>query len=683
MSMSGIDVVPVDQSSADLWVQRVVSHARGSITAYKHGAPTVHAAANLVALAASASAGLASLGIGRGDHVALLCSDGPEWIAADIAVQSLGAISVCLDPLLVDRVQWRDQELRALVVDHLETAERIGFEGAIVLLGPEPSQRPSVVRWRDLIAAAPSDALEQLDRRVAGLAFDDPATMVWEPAELLQTTRPPAAKTLTHGDVLGLVRAWEREIEPGAGDVCTSMLPLSFLSGRITAEMMPLAAGCTGVTYPGRTWRSLPRVRATVLVAPAGLWGVIAESVEGKVGELKPTDEPAWSLRMGLMSLAVLLIVVGFFAGSAFDAAAAVAAIGTAGVAVARGRDAVPRLAWIPGVLAAVFLLLDGAGGGAWAQLFRFLFCLSALWACAAAVARRLKWWNAQLWLDHRTGRVRTVLWERPARTWLGLERVRVTISTPTPVPNAWWPHWPALASPSEPSIRRPDMGQFLQFLVSGLAIGGVNALVALGLVVLFQPTKVLSFAQGSLVSLAGVVIWLLTARLSIFASLPVAPRFLVSIAIAIIAVGGLGVLFQYTVVNRAIGQPIFSLAILTIGLATVIDTAVNAKLPSTINTVDSPLSNGVQHIAGTAIANSELWTIAIVAVLLGVFFSFYRFTKIGLAIRAAAIDTEAAAVLGISLPRLFALAWAISGVFAVAAAAVILSGLARRSPPI
>ena len=218
-------------------------------------------------------------------------------------------------------------------------------------------------------------------------------------------------------------------------------------------------------------------------------------------------------------------------------------------------------------------------------------------------------------------------------------------------------------------------MGQFTQFFVTGLASGGITALVALGLVILFAPTKVLSFAQGSLVSLGGVVIWLVTARWSAFASIPQVPRFLIALVLAVLVVSGLGVAFQYFAVNRAIGQPIFSLAILTIGLATVIDTAINAKLPPTVNLIDSPMSEGVQHVFGTTVANSDLWTIAIVLVLLGAFFAFYRFSKVGLAIRAAAVDTEAAAVMGVSLPRLFALAWAISGFFAVAAAAVILSG--------
>jgi branched-chain amino acid transport system permease protein len=225
-------------------------------------------------------------------------------------------------------------------------------------------------------------------------------------------------------------------------------------------------------------------------------------------------------------------------------------------------------------------------------------------------------------------------------------------------------------------------MGQFVQFLVSGLAGGGITALVALALVILFAPTKVLSFAQGSLVSLAGVVLWLVTARLTMFSGMPQVPRFILALVLAIVLVAGLGVAFQYAVVNRAIGQPMFLLAILTIGLSTVIDTGVNAKLPPTVNSVDSPISDGVIHVAGTTVAGSDLWIIGTVLVVLAVLFVWMRFSKVGLAVRAAALDPEAAAVLGISLPRTFALAWAVSGMLSAIAAAAILSGAGSSLTP-
>src|SRR6202043_3367922 len=123
------------------------------------------------------------------------------------------------------------------------------------------------------------------------------------------------------------------------------------------------------------------------------------------------------------------------------------------------------------------------------------------------------------------------------------------------------------------PGLSRPRAGgrmsQFLQLLFQGFSLGCIYALVALGFTVIYRASKVINFAQGSLLLVGAYLV-------SVFATglnLPFAVAVL--LAIALLAAGG--VLFQTVVLRRVLGQPVFTLVMITIGLSIVIDAAVPA----------------------------------------------------------------------------------------------------------
>src|SRR3979411_642310 len=112
-------------------------------------------------------------------------------------------------------------------------------------------------------------------------------------------------------------------------------------------------------------------------------------------------------------------------------------------------------------------------------------------------------------------------------------------------------------------------MTQFFQLLFQGFSLGCIYALVALGFTVIYRASKVINFAQGSLLLVGAYLVSVLATRLTFpFALAGLAPA---------VPVAARAVLFQMVVLRRVLGQPVFTLVMITIGLSIVIDAAVPA----------------------------------------------------------------------------------------------------------
>lgn len=206
----------------------------------------------------------------------------------------------------------------------------------------------------------------------------------------------------------------------------------------------------------------------------------------------------------------------------------------------------------------------------------------------------------------------------------------------------------------------------FLQLLVTGIVVGMVYALAALGFVLVYKASRVINFAQGYFLAL-GAFGALAIAQLT---HLPIALAVIASLAASLL----LGLAVERTLLRPMIGKPVVGVIMLTIGLAAVLRGGIlmiwgagNFGFPQLLP--ESPLTLGPLVVSPV-----HLGALGISLVLLAAFAVFFRNTTLGVAMRAVADDQQAAQSLGVSVPRIFAASWAIAAGVAAMAGVVVAS---------
>lgn len=221
-------------------------------------------------------------------------------------------------------------------------------------------------------------------------------------------------------------------------------------------------------------------------------------------------------------------------------------------------------------------------------------------------------------------------------------------------------------------------MNAVLTQLAAGTATGSQYALVALGFVVIYKATGVINLAQGGLLMLGAY----LTYNASTTWGLPF------SVAL-LIGVGGgalVGALIETAVLRPMRNQPIFAVILITFGLFIVIQEVV-ASIWGTENLVllapwaDDPVHD-VVRLGDVVVPYEDIATVALAAVALLGFYVLFRHTRMGLAMRATALDPQAALAQGISSRRVNALSWAIAGAVGALAGVTAADGPAPSLAP-
>jgi branched-chain amino acid transport system permease protein len=205
---------------------------------------------------------------------------------------------------------------------------------------------------------------------------------------------------------------------------------------------------------------------------------------------------------------------------------------------------------------------------------------------------------------------------------------------------------------------------QFLSLLLNGVSLGAIYALIALGFVVIFKASEVVSFMHGALLLLGAFLIADLDNRLGFWGAA----------AVGIIGTACAALLVERLLINRLRGAPVISLAILTIGVDIIIVTELTRRIGSDIRNVAQPWGGRVVHLGSVGITANRLLAIAVAAVLISLFFLAFKYSSWGVAMRASAEDGEAAALMGIRLGRVSMVAWGVAGVLA-AVAGLFLAG--------
>jgi len=222
----------------------------------------------------------------------------------------------------------------------------------------------------------------------------------------------------------------------------------------------------------------------------------------------------------------------------------------------------------------------------------------------------------------------------------------------------------------------------FLTKLLDGMALGSIYALMALGFVIIFKSTQVLSFAHGAISALGAYLVAYFITVLNwpgrYIEGFPVTLRFVISALVGVAAAVLMGMAIERVFIRPMIGEPLFSIAMITIGLDIVLRTILGDYLGQGAQiSVGSPWGLlSTSNIGGVIVPHSYVASIAAAIAVVIVLVLFFR-TRTGVAMRATAFDQEAAMAQGISAGRIFALAWGIGA--ALAAVGGIFASVSPR----
>jgi len=205
-------------------------------------------------------------------------------------------------------------------------------------------------------------------------------------------------------------------------------------------------------------------------------------------------------------------------------------------------------------------------------------------------------------------------------------------------------------------------MDVLLHQILSGLATGGIYASVALALVMIYQATHLVNFAQGELAMFATYIAWSLMQ-----AGVPYWVAFFLTVAIAF----ALGVLIERVLVQPVENAPILSVVIVFIALLVILNSLAGWIFSYTIKPFPSPFPSA-PLFGNTYVTSHELGSIGVTLVVLALIFVFFRFTPLGLAMRAAAQNPVSSRLVGIRVGWMLALGWGLAAAIGAVAGIMV-----------
>jgi branched-chain amino acid transport system permease protein len=190
----------------------------------------------------------------------------------------------------------------------------------------------------------------------------------------------------------------------------------------------------------------------------------------------------------------------------------------------------------------------------------------------------------------------------------------------------------------------------FLHQVLAGLATGGIYASLALALVMIYQATHLVNFAQGELAMFATYFAWTL-----VNAGVPYWPAFLLTIAFAFV----LGVVIERVVIRPVENAPVLAVVVVFIALLVILNSVTGWIFTYTIKTFPSPFPK--EFGIGKFMSPHEVGAIGVTLMVLALLYLFFRFTPLGLAMRAAAQNPESSRLVGIRVGWMLALGWGLA----------------------
>jgi branched-chain amino acid transport system permease protein len=195
----------------------------------------------------------------------------------------------------------------------------------------------------------------------------------------------------------------------------------------------------------------------------------------------------------------------------------------------------------------------------------------------------------------------------------------------------------------------------FMQQIVSGLASGSIYASLALALVIIHRSTGVINFAQGEMATFSAYILWALIAH----HGWSYWPGFVAALLLSF-----LGGVFLHTVVIRPVESgSVLRIVIVTIGLLLAINGLIVYIWGGEPQRLESPFGSRVFTVGGVSVAAQEIGTLVVALGTVVVLWALFRFTKLGLAMRAAAVNPSEARLVGVRVTWMLGLGWGLAAV--------------------
>ncbi len=209
-------------------------------------------------------------------------------------------------------------------------------------------------------------------------------------------------------------------------------------------------------------------------------------------------------------------------------------------------------------------------------------------------------------------------------------------------------------------------MELLIQVLIAGITTGSIYALIAIGVVLIFKSSGVINFAQGSMVMVGAFITYALVVQCHI----PI----LVSLLLAFLFSGLIGMIIERSVLRYLTGASLISIIMVTLGISYVMDGGALAAWGSSNFTFPKLFPSFSIQLGGIKVSSIYLWSFLTSMVLLVIFLLFFKYSKMGLSMRAAADNQKVAVVLGISSKRVLSLTWIITSAVATAGGILLAS---------
>jgi long-chain acyl-CoA synthetase len=256
--------------------------------------------------------GLMQLGVGKGDRVALLSENRPEWAISDLATVAIGGVDVPMFPTLTSaQVEYilRDSSAKLICVSNAKQLEKVksfsenvsSLEQVVVFDGEDVETSDSIHTFDAVcdMGKTAENGDEVYQKSSEGVTPDDIATIIYTSG----TTGDPKGAVLTHNNFMSNVSACQKIVDFTSEDVFLSFLPLSHVFERMGGHYLPLACGAT-IAYaesPFTVAQNMREVRPTVMLSVPRLYEMMHERILNSVREGSPLKQKLfhWSVGVG------------------------------------------------------------------------------------------------------------------------------------------------------------------------------------------------------------------------------------------------------------------------------------------------------------------------------------------------------------------------------------------------
>jgi branched-chain amino acid transport system permease protein len=199
--------------------------------------------------------------------------------------------------------------------------------------------------------------------------------------------------------------------------------------------------------------------------------------------------------------------------------------------------------------------------------------------------------------------------------------------------------------------------------IVAGLADGSVYASLALALVLIYQSTRAINFAQGEMATFSAFIAWsLMNHGFSFWAAFP--------LVLAISFVGGIGI--ERAIIRPVENAPVLTIVIVTLGLALLLNGLMYVIWGGGDRAFNGGFSSRTVQVAGAHISIQYIGIIGVLVVMVVALGAFFRFTKLGLALRAAALNPDSSRLVGVRVSWMLALGWGLAALVGAVAGMMV-----------